>query len=218
MEHEWSLAEHFMFELKSVLGRRFFNGRPRLYDSGANVLNLGCGPNNVPGYVNADFYSFRKIIGRNASRLEWYLDLRYPLQCRSDTFDGVFSEHTIEHLYPAEVAALLKELYRCMKNGAVIRLTVPDVGMYVKFYRGELGGEVGEGFRRRFATGCQAIRNMAQNYFHRSVWDFDELSGSLAAAGFRNISRMEFGVGAMSGLLLDRKDRAWETMYVEAVK
>ena len=62
------------------------------------------------------------------------LDLRYPLNCPDSVWDGVFTEHTIEHLYPNQVYHLLMELYRTMKDGTVIRITVSDLKKYIEFY------------------------------------------------------------------------------------
>jgi predicted SAM-dependent methyltransferase len=105
-----------------------------------------------------------------------------------------------------------------MKNGALIRITVPDLEKYVNFYNGKFDEiEVNE-FQRRYRSGCAAIRNMSQNYFHFSIWDFEELRHYLTEAGFVEIKRRAFSETADPQLNLDLKERAWETLYVEARK
>lgn len=206
------------FEIKSLIGRVFFNKEPNLFKSSKNILNLGCGKNYEYGYVNADFYSFKNIIIHGSKKLEWYLDLRYPFKCKDSVFDGVFSEHTIEHLYPEQVEYLLRELYRVMKDEAVLRITVPDLEKYVSYYREDINGELQNEFNKRYKTGCEAIRNLTQNYFHLSVWNYEEIAKCLSSVGFKNVEKMEYGESKMPELLLDRSERTWETLYVEAVK
>jgi len=142
------------------------------------------------------------------------LDLRFPLNCDDNVWDGVFSEHTLEHLYPDQVLQLLKELYRTIKPGAWLRISVPDLKKYVKYYCGE---GVHELFNR-WQTGCEAIRTLTQDYGHLSVWDSTLLAKFLKEAGFVNIQEVSFMQGTDKLLLMDQQDRAWESLYMEAQK
>ncbi len=209
-----SLRELIRFELRSVVYRLARLDRPKLRD-GENYLHLGCGPNAVDGMVNADFFGPLRF-WRNKRKLEWRLDLRYPLNCPDEVFDGVFTEHALEHLYPDEAAVLLCELFRVMKPGALIRITVPDLEKYVDFYIGRLDAEETALFRTKFLTGAAAIRSLSQNYLHRALWDFEELKRYLEQAGFREVQRRKFGECSSPKLCVDLKGRAWETLYVEA--
>lgn len=216
-EYELSLKKHTLFELRSWLGRRFLNTKPELYH-GKNYLNLGCGSNVADGYVNADFFYRFKFWKKDVKKLQWQLDLRYPLNCDDEVFDGIYIEHTLEHLYPAQVLRLLRELYRVLKQCSVLRMTVPDLEKYVSFYNGSHKDLDTNQFIKKYATGCSAIRNISQNWFHYSVWDYKELREYLSQAGFSNIQKMSFGQSKDESLKLDLKERAWETLYVEADK
>ncbi len=216
MEYKTSLSSLAKFELKSLMGRLVFSPRPKL-DQEKAYLNLGCGENYIQGMVNADFYSGFRFWNKKR-KLEWYLDLRYPLRCDDAKFDGVFTEHTLEHLYPDQALGLLVELNRIMKTGAVLRLTVPDLEKYVNFYNGALPQELRVEFSKRFKTRASAIRNMSQNFFHLSLWDFEELSMYLSNAGFVDITRKEYRDCSDPMLCHDLEARRWETVYVEAKK
>jgi predicted SAM-dependent methyltransferase len=205
------------FELKSWLGRKFIDNTPKLNNE-LNYLNLGCGNNGVDGYVNADFFYRFKFWKRDILKREWQLDLRYPLVCKNEVFDGIFTEHTLEHLYPSQAKLLLLELYRVLKKGSYIRITVPDIEKYVLFYNKSKGQYNEEEFKKRYDTGCSGIRNITQNYFHFSTWDFEELQKYLKEAGFVEIEKKEFGQTFDKKLNLDLKDRSWETLYIEAKK
>ncbi len=216
MEYELNVKSLAIFELKSLLGRCFLKTTPKLYGK-SNYLNLGCGSNIIKGYVNADFFGPFKF-WKKTFKKEWYLDLRYPLNCEGEVFEGVYSEHTLEHLYPRQADALLRELYRVSKKGAVIRITVPDIERYVNFYIADDEIFDHREFNKRYKNGCLAIRNITQNYFHNSTWDYELLSSSLAEAGFVDIKRMSFNKSRDQKLELDIKERKWETLYVEGVK
>ena len=133
MEDKIELKELALFELKSWLGRKFINNSPKL-NIKSHYINLGCGNNLVKGYINADFFYRFKFWKKDILKKEWQLDLRYPLACRDEVFDGIFTEHTFEHLYPSQVKLLLLELYRVLKKDSYIRMTVPDIEKYALFY------------------------------------------------------------------------------------
>lgn len=216
-EYIYSLSGLLKFEIASILGRFFFNGKPKL-NKEKNYLNLGCGNNIVFGFINADFFYAIKYWNNPALKVDWILDVRYKLNCNNEVFDGIFSEHTFEHLFPFQVKNLLKELYRIMKVNACIRITVPDIDKYIKFYNGNFDDIEANEFKKRFSTGCSGIRNITQKYFHFSIWNYEELALYLKEAGFREIREMSFGQSRDKNLLLDIEARKWETLYVEAVK
>ncbi|MFH1360099.1 MAG: methyltransferase domain-containing protein [Candidatus Omnitrophota bacterium] len=183
--------------------------------NGINLLNLGCGQEIFEGWVNADFFKGFIPWRKYTWKPDWMLDLRYPLRCDDNLFDGVFCEHTIEHLYPQEVSQLLRETLRVMKPGAWLRISVPDLEKYVNFYAGE--GTL-ENFTSRWATGCEAIRSLTQNWLHYSVWDYTLLERFLREAGFSQIRKVGFMEGSDAHLLRDSEERRWESLYMEAQK
>lgn len=222
VQYKIKIKDLVRFEIKSWLGRNILKlDKPKLnYEN--NYLNLGCGSNIVKDYINADFFNYSLKPWCNFNKMqkviEWQLDLRYPLNCPSNIFDGIYTEHTLEHLYPDDAINLIKELYRILKHNCFVRITVPDIEKYVKFYIGQHSTiEVNE-FKKLYNTGCSAIQNITQNYKHISVWDYNELKLVLQKAGFRDVKKKEYGVTQDEKLNLDLKQRAWESLYVEARK
>ncbi len=212
---ELTLWRHLRFEIVGALGRSLWRFPPALPKAGPRLLNLGCGVTRIPGWVNADFfhYGLSRVLSKQP-RPEWLLDLRYPLRCASDTFDGVYAEHTLEHLYPAEVFNLLCELRRITKPGTWLRVIVPDLGKYVRFYCGELPHPDFQ----QWATGAEAIRSASQSWGHHSLWDAQLMHRFLHAAGFDALSERCFRQGSDPRLLQDREERRWESLYMEARK
>lgn len=213
-KYQVNLKGLWNFEIRSIFGRIFYFKQPKFPRNGKNLLNLCCGKNKLEGWVNADFLKDLKFWQRENKQLDWMLDLRLPLNCNDDVWDGVFSEHTLEHLYPMQALNLLKELNRTMKPGAWLRIAVPDLKKYVNYYSGK---DVDEKFHE-WSTGCEAIRSLTQNYIHLSVWDSQLLELFLEQSGFVNIKEVSFREGSDLLLLKDSSERKWESLYIEAQK
>jgi len=199
------------FELKSFIGRLFFSRKPPSSNKPIKLLNLGCGSRYINGWINADFFVIKFW---KAPKSLWMLDLRYPLKCNSNYWDGVFIEHTIEHLYPIEAKNLLKEVFRTLKKGHWLRISVPDLEKYINYY---LGKPSNEEFHK-WATGAEAIRSLTQNWNHHSLYDSQLLKSILRQIGFINVRKVEFRKGTDKKLLMDSEDRKLESLYIEAQK
>ena len=214
MKFKSNLKELLIFELQSFIGRSFFNNKPKLFKD-KNYLNLGCGGNLLDGFINADF--FYKTWKKSNPIRQWMLDLRYDLDCGDETFDGIYTEHTLEHLTYDSVEKLLSELHRVLKRDAYIRITVPDCDKYVKFYIAE-NKSINNGFDGTFDSKCRAISNLTQNHGHLSVWCFEEMRDVLKKAGFKDVEEMSFQNTKDNMLNNDIEERAFETVYIEARK
>jgi predicted SAM-dependent methyltransferase len=213
---EWSFWRLLKVEGQSLLGRLFFQRIPKLKSSEENYLNLCCGKKVQDGWINADFYfsKWTKIWRSKKKKPNWFIDLRYKLKCPDNVIDGVFSEHTLEHIYPHQVLNVLKELHRIMKPGAYLRIAVPDLEKCVEFYNNPIDEE----YNKRFASGAEALRSLTQNWFHLSAWDAKLMESALTKAGFRDVKKCAFRQGSCDALLKDHEEHRWETLYIEARK
>ena len=198
------------FELDSWIGRIFKNKKPPVIP-GAQLLNLGAGEYPFPEFINADFF---KGGTANKNINFWGLDIRYPLKCDNEHWDGVYTEHTLEHIYPYQTLALLREVHRTMKTGAWIRIIVPDISKYVDYYVGKPSDPL---FSRWSPRGA-ALRSVTQNFLHFAAWDIELMTQCLEMAGFKVIRPRTFGEGADPRLIKDLSTRAYESLYIEAQK
>ena len=69
-----------------------------------------------------------------------------------------------------------------------------------------------------FDTGCDAIRDLTNNWGHLNVWDKKTLKRELLNAGFSSAKVCKFGEGENIELVKDLKDKAIQTIYIEAKK
>lgn len=196
------------FETKSKIGRMLFN---KTAPSDGEFLNLGCGDSYYKNFVNSDFFNGFKFWKKRKRKVDWQLDLRYPLNCPNNRWNGVFSEHVLEHLYHDEVIFLLKEIERTMMPGATLRIVVPDLQQCCEDYCSNnvtLSGE----------TGARVMWSLTQNWAHKSLWDFELMFEALELAGFIKIHKCQFLEGELPELLKDSPHRRHRSLYVEAKK
>lgn len=204
---EDELRARLGFELRSWIGRTFLL-RPPPPGPSPRLLNLGCGGVLLDGFVNADFFRIRP---GTAPPGFWGVDLRYRLPCEDAHFDGVFCEHAIEHLRPADARQMLSEVFRVLKPGAWLRITFPDLARYAAVYSGAAPNEK----LARFVPPAVALRSVAQGWGHRSLWDEPLMVSALEELGFQEVRPVGFRRGSDPRLFGDAEARAWETAYVE---
>jgi predicted SAM-dependent methyltransferase len=202
----WTLA---LFELRSAIGRVFQREPPEV--GTPRLLNLGCGDTYLDGWVNADFFSLLHFWRR--PRSHWSLDLRYPFRCPPDHWDGILTEHVIEHFHPHEAAHVIREMFRTLRPGGLVRVIVPSLPKWIAAYQGASSAVEFARFR-----GAEVIWSLAQDHGHRSVWDLPLLSGLLEEAGFVDVREVRYLQGTDPRLLRDTEDRDWNSLYVEARK
>jgi predicted SAM-dependent methyltransferase len=218
-EYKPSVKRSLFFAIKSGVGRSPF-GRllfPIRFVPRPDValLNLGCGLSHFEGWCNAEFFSFR----RGPGRPDWMLDFRYPLSCPSDYWEGIFSEHALEHLHPSDALTLLRELHRILKPGAFLRIVVPDLDIYLAYAAGRLEDPESRAYlESRWPTGAEAIWAVTSNFGHASTWNAELLIRLLHEAGFAEARRVAYDEGSDQRLIKDSAKRRPESLYVEARK
>ena len=176
-------------------------------------LQLGCGESDVKkNFINADFFTLDFFNPFKKKKI-YFLDLRYPLPFKDDSFFGIFSEHTLEHLYTSETNKLFKEAYRVLKSGCIFRIVVPDLEKYIKYYNYKKIS-----LRKNYKFGCEAIWDLTQNFSHRSVWDSEWLIYQLEKNGFTHCRKLDYRVSQNKDLILDKEGRQNESIYIEGTK
>ncbi len=188
-----------------VLRNRAWLQRPPRCD----YLNVGCGPNVRPGFVNLDSEWVPGI------DLCWDATTRLPFA--DGALSGIFSEHFLEHL-PFEAAdGVLREMRRVLRPGGVLRLVVPDGELYLKNYAsGAPIPYAEEDPRDGLYSPMMSVNRIFRSHGHRFIYDFDTLSQLLQRQGFGEVRRERFMQGRDPHLLIDMEWRAVESLYVEA--
>jgi predicted SAM-dependent methyltransferase len=195
-------------------------------------LQLGAGPNVLPGWLNTDVLP-DLYPGQRAEIV--FVDATRPLPFGDESFEYVFSEHQIEHISEPAGRRMLAECFRVLRPGGRIRLATPDLAQAVRLYAEPLGERerryvdwVIERFLPDAGTGnrrCHVLNQMLNAFGHQFVYDEETLRAALEDAGFVQVER--FGVGesgdaALRGLeahgraIGNEEANALETMVLEA--
>jgi len=150
-------------------------------------LHIGCGKNQLRGWLNSDFYPDPKndpnIIHLNATK-------RFPF--RDETFHYVFNEHLIEHLTYPDGLRMLQECRRVLQKNGRVRVSTPDLKFVVGLYsddKSELQTNYikwasDEFIKNGEYTDTMVINNFVRAWGHLFIYDKKTLIRSLELAGF----------------------------------
>ena len=129
------------------------NVSPNLSVGHLKRVNLGCGPDAPPNWINIDgswnawfthhpgLRKFFETIGlfRKGSGEQWKVrplvhDIVKPLPFATNSISAIYASHVLEHLYRSDAIRLLAESKRVLQPGGVLRLVVPDVQTMARNY------------------------------------------------------------------------------------
>lgn len=94
------------------------------------LLHVGCGQKKIEsttaGFNNGDWTEIRFDIDPNAQP-DITGTMTDMVNVQSNSIDGLYSSHNIEHLYPHDVPVALKEFYRVLSPNGFVVITCPDL-------------------------------------------------------------------------------------------
>jgi predicted SAM-dependent methyltransferase len=194
---------------------------------GVKKLHIGCGNHILDGWLNCDLVNDWQIV----SGVPIYpLDATKPFPFRSGIFDGVFSEHMIEHVPYSAGCLMLQECFRVLKAGGRIRISTPNLRFLIDLYDHPRDDYISWITDQWIQWAPIADRTFVINNFfrfagHQFIYDEPTLSAALCESGFVNIARQklqESNFEAFSGL--ENENRmppgflSLETLVLEANK
>ncbi len=156
-------------------------------------LHVGCGKHLLGGWINAD---------RDPVEGAIYLDASRPLPFSDSNFDYIFSEHFIEHLEYEAGAQYLRECFRILRPGGIVRTATPDLRFVFDLYP-----EPKSATHRAYVdwiarhhvpygaepTAAFVVNNFFHGHGHRFIHDVQTLTTLLERAGFLEVERCALG-------------------------
>ncbi len=101
------------------------------------LVNIGCGATWHPAWNNLDVRPLHPEVRR------W--DAGKGLPFRDGEVDACYASHVLEHLTQEQARTFLRESYRVLRAGGIIRLAVPDLeGIAREYLRTLEGAEAGD--------------------------------------------------------------------------
>lgn len=174
-------------------------------------LHLGCGQNQLNGWVNIDM-----MAGPTVDRVQ---DLRQGLPYGDKTVDAIFCEHTLEHFTLKEGKELLKECYRVLRVGGRIRIGVPSLERAIGHYNKNTWRQEGWIKRKKIKSRAEFMNAYFREWGHKFIYDEESLIGVLQSCGFKESQRQRHRTSSCPDLCHLEFRTAQETdLIVEGVK
>jgi len=136
-------------------------------------LHIGCGDRYIPGFTHIDIRKLPHVdYVTSADKLDIF---------EHSSVDLIYACHILEHFKRHKTENVLKEWYRVLKLGGILRVAVPDFEKLVEVYLKTkdlnliLGSLVGK-------------QDYPENT-HYMIFDYTYLSKVLTKVGFKNIHR-----------------------------
>jgi len=93
-------------------------------------VNIGCGKIFHSDWINIDLIKSSNIINHN---------IKNGLPFANDEIEIIYHSHVLEHLSKSDAENFIKECYRILKPGGIIRIVVPDLEEICQEYLENLG-------------------------------------------------------------------------------
>lgn len=197
--HDWVARR----KTRATLGRLTAHGL---------CVNLGCGHRPLAGFVNVD--------AARGPHVDVVWDLRRGLPFASGSCTAIFCEHVIEHIPREAAPRLLEECRRALEPGGILRLSTPDAERYLRSYAGDGEFLRHPSFVEPSETPLDRVnRMMREGGQHLWVYDEASLRLLLERSGFKTSVRQDVGQSLHPRMVaIDAGERAFESLYVEAVR
>lgn len=138
-------------------------------------LNLGCNDKPIDGFINIDFIPLPSV--------DIVDDARYLRKFEEASVDLIYASNILEHLGRWEYKIALQRWYALLKQGGILRISVPDFEAVCKYY-------VETKDLKSLYPALYAGQDSPHNY-HYWCWDFTSLKHDLEQVGFTDIQRYD---------------------------
>jgi predicted SAM-dependent methyltransferase len=200
--------------------------------------NLGCGGHLPDGWVNVDYalgarlskVPVFKFINKKLGffNIDWneeiYIhDLTKKFPWETGSADVVYSSHTLEHMSKNDGIFFLKESFRLLRKGGVIRIVVPDLKHIITEYSS--GNIDADDFIIEldvlYTESDSYLKNKLSPFFqypHKCMYDTKTMLRILSEIGFTAKSCEPFISNIEDIANIENKERAINAVIVEGIK
>jgi predicted SAM-dependent methyltransferase len=196
-------------------------------------LNIGCGTSGIVGWCNIDnsptVLLSRIPLGRRLFRTPaWPHDVRRINAIRGLPFADssvsyIYSSHLLQGLIYRDSLVLIKEGFRVLRPGGVLRIAVPDLEQVIKDYLADRDVLASHKLMSRLSPKGSTIRDLlrkGRGYGgYQQMFDRRSLTHLFSEAGFKNSEVCGFKQSLIPEIdAIEVEQRKNESLYVEASK
>lgn len=235
---------HFRLELRRLPHKITANSHAQdifsgLGDQSFVRYHVGCGSILAKGFLNIDDaplgnqYDFHELKVYEAQEMPGAFILKHDLSkgipARNNSLERIYHSHFFEHLDRDQGVQFLKDCFRSLGNGGVMRFALPDFRLwctnyvngnqnFFAWYRNNFLPE----HEYHYHTHSQIFTGMLYNHGHQMAYDFESLSSLLAKIGFKDIQVGQWGSSPnfeeLESLESSNSERRLESLIIECRK
>ena len=197
----------------------------RNFDNSPTLLLAKLGPCGFwawkAGLLNSEQYAFLKFAQSNDIA---YGDATKGLPIDNNTVEVLYSSHMFEHLDRNDAVKFLKEAWRVLAPGGVMRLVVPDLDKLARSYIADGNADLFVESTLLATTSLSTLLSRVTRLVvgfrgHRWMYDGNSLGKLLGVHGFTNIKVVRDGKTMIRDVTpLNLFERSAESVCVEATK
>lgn len=178
-------------------------------------LHLACGKHLLDGWVNVDI----SAVNRKVIRIKLPSGLK---RFKTASARYIYTSHFLEHLdYPQAALFFVKECYRILIKGGVLRVVIPGIERIIKAYVSDDTRffKVQEGLHpphctTKFEHLMYALQNDGQ---HKYGYDFETLRKLFLMAGFDRAAESDYNQSDFAELRVDYRGEGL-SLFAEAYR
>lgn len=175
-------------------------------------LHLGCGQIRFEGWINLD-------MDKSLKSPDITCNLKNGIPAPDNSCELIYCEHLLEHLSPVEGVFFLKECYRCLCSGGILRIAMPSLDVLLEKASGNWRDQDWLTWPEYqfIQTRAEMINIFFRWWGHQWLYDREELCRRLREASFVLIRNMEWGKSDVSEFR-NRESRKDSLLICEAQK
>lgn len=153
-------------------------------------LNIGCGADYRPGFINIDASSelnkVDKVINISVDSLADHFE--------ENSVDFILANDIIEHHFHWEAVMILRDFHRILKHGGKCEIRVPDCAKIIKSWRFSVENKLtflfgGQDVPQGIQPDMEASRQKYPHLFcHKYGWTSSRMKAELSGIGFTQIA------------------------------
>lgn len=220
-------AAHISREMQGLMRRRYQIRRYLVNERDFAGLQIGAGKHHLDGWLTTDLEPlYLQTV---------YMDATKRLPFDEGMFDCVAAEHIIEHVPYEKALNMLSECRRVLKDGGVLRVSTPDIGLTYKLMSPPLTPVLERYVSWSNTTfnnasdlrsAIHVVNRLHNEWGHQFLYDTDTLIAALDKCGFTKVTMCAPGESSQPALRnidrhaheIGKEFNELESLIIEAIK